>query len=210
MCVFSVDGRVYECVLMRSGGIIALVAGARVHADGMPSHALLRRVGAVFALWRAGDLSRIVLSGGVVGGPVSEASLMASLLVDAGVPPDLLVLEQDSRTSWENIGFSLPVLASLRPSRIVLVSDLWHLPRLWILLRILGRGTGLRIGFCPAKTEATSFGWWRSAIREIPACLVDGVRAWRAGLTPSCRQDDVLVPDPEGDQSGRERPETDG
>lgn len=195
---------------MRSVGVVALVAGARVHADGVPSQALLRRVEAVFTLWKAGGLSRIILSGGAVGGPVPEAVLMALLLTGSGVPPDRLILEQDSRTTRENIGFSLPVLVSLRPSRVILVSDLWHLPRLWILLRILGRGTGLRIGFYPAKTKAASFGWWCSAIREIPACLADSVRAWRVDLTPVCRTADVLVPDPEGDQSGREMPEKDG
>ncbi|WP_300535496.1 ElyC/SanA/YdcF family protein, partial [uncultured Mameliella sp.] len=56
---------------------VALVLGASVRPDGRPSPALTRRVAHAVALWQAGRVGTLVLSGGVRTHPPAEAEGMA-------------------------------------------------------------------------------------------------------------------------------------
>lgn|SRR5690554_3746845 len=71
----------------------------------------------------------VLLSGGVpYEGALSEAALMASSLEkDFAVRPKWL--EEESRTTWENATLSHKMLAAEGISRIVLVTNAWHIPR---------------------------------------------------------------------------------
>lgn len=67
---------------------------------------------------------------GFSGGPTrgaarSEAAVMAAYASDElGVSPDLIVLEESARSTWENISKSIPLLASA--DQIVIASDPLH------------------------------------------------------------------------------------
>lgn len=77
-----------------------VVLGARVRPDGLPSDALLRRVSAAVALWRADPLAIVVVSGG--GSPHAEADVGGEVAVSLGLPRAALVLEREARDTWEN------------------------------------------------------------------------------------------------------------
>ncbi|MET9216040.1 MULTISPECIES: YdcF family protein [unclassified Nocardia] len=63
--------------------------------------------------------SRLVLCGGACAGPVSEAALMADYATgERGYRGDL-VLEESSRSTWENIAFAIPFLKDADRIKIV-------------------------------------------------------------------------------------------
>ncbi|MBN8480467.1 MAG: YdcF family protein [Xanthomonadales bacterium] len=91
------------------------------------SEASLRRlIGAVELQRETG--AQLVASGGVSRYTASEASLFGALALRLGVPADRLVLEQASRTTWQNAQF----VAALDPPiarRIALVTSAVHMAR---------------------------------------------------------------------------------
>ena len=107
--------------------LTAVVLGARVHPDGSPSPALVDRVRVGVALLREGRAQRLVLSGGSPDDRPTEASVMATLALELGAPPESLVLETKSRSTFQNAALSIESLGS--EHEILLVSCDFHLAR---------------------------------------------------------------------------------
>ncbi|MBC5784855.1 YdcF family protein [Ramlibacter sp. USB13] len=82
-------------------------------------------------LFRAGKASLIFLSGGSDPeiSAMSEAKAMRALLVDLGVPPARIVLEERSRNTRENAEFTAPLLRDYRVQRVLLVTSALHMHR---------------------------------------------------------------------------------
>lgn len=135
---------------------LAIVLGALLHPDGRPSAAMRRRVAHAVALHRAGQVQRLLLSGG---GAPCEADAMAELARAAGVKPSVLLLERQSRNTVENALFSLRLVEP--GARLVVVSDAWHLPRALHVFRRLGAAV---TGSAPAP--ASTIGHCRGLVRE--------------------------------------------
>ena len=124
-----------------------IVLGARVRPDATPSAALRRRVEGGCALWHAGLAPTLVLSGGVSGGPVSEAVVAAGLARELGVPTTALQIEAESRSTRENAAFCVSLLNGVQ--RVVVVTDDFHLRRAELHFRRVFtevRGVGLPSG----------------------------------------------------------------
>lgn len=143
-----------------------IVLGCRVHDDGRPSAALIRRVEHACALHREGLAPRIVLSGGRVLGPVSEAeAARAHVRTHALAPEHALVIEDRSRTTRENASCTKQLLPELE--RVLVVTDAWHAPR-------------ARLIFAPHYREVhvagTPGSTLRGAFREVPLYLLARVR----------------------------------
>ncbi|SFM18073.1 DUF218 domain [Nocardia asteroides] len=67
----------------------------------------------------AAPRTRLVLSGGACAGPVSEAALMADYArLERGYRGEF-VLEESSRSTWENIAFAIPYLKDVDRIKIV-------------------------------------------------------------------------------------------
>lgn len=71
--------------------------------------------------------ARFVFSGGAVRTPISEAQMMADYAVTRGVPLHHVVIEDQSRTTVENIVNSTPLLAD--GSAVMIASDTFHARR---------------------------------------------------------------------------------
>jgi len=67
----------------------------------------------------------------------SAAGAMAKLALDAGVPASSMIIEKKARSTIQNAAYSLALLPK-DASRIVLVSDDFHLPRAKITFKLLG------------------------------------------------------------------------
>lgn len=84
-------------------------------------------------LYRKGLAPYMVVSGGYGPlynpGDLSEAAVMAELLISLGVPQDVIVLEERSRNTYENAVYTYPILASHGWQRIILVTSALHMPR---------------------------------------------------------------------------------
>lgn len=106
-----------------------VVLGAKVHRSGAASDALIARVEHGAALYRAGLAPLVVLSGGKVGSPKSEAEVALELAVERGVPREACLLEDQSRSTYENACFTAALLRARGVTEVVLVSDAFHLYR---------------------------------------------------------------------------------
>lgn len=115
----------------KSGGEYAIVLGAGVNGT-KPSLSLKARLEA--ALKFAGDNpeSTLILSGGQGGGEdISEAQCMYNYLVDRGVDPGRLILEDKSTDTRENLTYSLEKLRALDPNfgSVTVITAGYHIAR---------------------------------------------------------------------------------
>ena len=87
------------------------------------------RIDRAEALYLAGRAPRILLSGSALEGKVSEAQIMARLLRQRGIPDSALILENESRNTYENARFSDIMMRSQKLKSALLVTSALHMPR---------------------------------------------------------------------------------
>ena len=84
-------------------------------------------------LYHTGVVRQLLLSGGTVEtqrtSGRAEAEAMSALLVELGVPPEALLLEDQSRNTYENSVASQLLLDDLRIDEIILITSALHMPR---------------------------------------------------------------------------------
>jgi uncharacterized SAM-binding protein YcdF (DUF218 family) len=150
------------------GGMIRMSGpGGRADDPGYDLSAAADRVVAAAHLWRAGQVDRLVLSGGLVDG-TSEAELMARFAVDLGVPRTAILREPDSRTTRENAEAVASVLRAIGlGADITLVTSALHLPRAMAEFRCAGLAP---VGV-PAEFEALG------VARELPGAWLPSSEA---------------------------------
>jgi uncharacterized SAM-binding protein YcdF (DUF218 family) len=144
---------------------VALILGAAVWAEG-PSPTLRRRTMVAARLWHAGAVGHVICCGGLGRHPPAEAVVMRDILRAEGVPEAAILLEDRSTTTAENIALSLPLLAALGETRVIVVTDWYHAPR--------GRMTARRMGLeaesrSPPLRGARPLVQARLALREVGA-----------------------------------------
>lgn len=118
-----------------------VVLGAKVNGT-EPSLALRDRLNAAGEYLQSHPDVVAVLSGGQ--GPdegMTEASCMFRELVEMGIDPERLWLEEKSTSTWENLNFSLDIIeekTGQRPDRIGLLSSEYHLYRAGLFAKECG------------------------------------------------------------------------
>lgn len=150
-----------------------VIFGAAVRSDGKPSDTLRRRVEAALDHARGRPDVWFIPTGGVGRHGPSEASVMASLLRESGVPDNRILLEETARDTLSS------VLAVKRLARrhglgdtILAATSAYHLPRCLILLCL----AGMAARPCPpppALAAASAWKRWYWRLREIPAIPYD-------------------------------------
>lgn len=112
-----------------------VVLGAAQYA-GHPSPVLKARVDHAIDLWRKQVAPVLVLTGGVgKRDTTSEAAVSATYAMKHGVPESAIILETAGRTTSESIRTVAQLLGDRDQTYVVLVSDPFHMFRLWILAR---------------------------------------------------------------------------
>lgn len=91
----------------------------------------------VFAakLWHAHKAPLLLFSGGSGNGFKPEADTALELFMLMGVPANAVLREGKSRTTRDNVNFSVPLLRARGAQRVLVVSSAWHLPRALLNLR---------------------------------------------------------------------------
>lgn len=87
------------------------------------------RVDTAAQLYLAGRAPKVVLSGGALEGDVSEARGMAHAIRQQGVPESALILENASRTTYENAALTEDQLKTRGIGKVLLVTSALHMPR---------------------------------------------------------------------------------
>lgn len=126
-----------------------VVLGAAQYA-GRPSPVLRARVDHALELWREQVAPLLVFTGGVgKRDTTSEAAVSASYAMRRGVPENAMLLEAHGRTTSESITSVAQTLRARQQTSVVLVSDPFHMFRLWIL----ARRHGLKAVTSPTRTS---------------------------------------------------------
>ena len=147
---------VYGLVARTGGADFVIVLGAGLRPDGGVPPLLASRLERGREVWAAldrraaGFRPMLILSGGKGDDERrSEASAMAAYLAERGFPADRMLLEDQSRTTEENLVLSKAIVDDVKPgARVTVVTSDFHAFRAALLARRLGiRGqvTGARV-----------------------------------------------------------------
>lgn len=131
--------------------IICLGAGMSRLGWHLPDPASTRRARSCAELYRIGVAPIIVFTGaGHTRSSAAEA--MARLAQADGVPENAIRLEPQARSTFQNAAFSLPLLPE-DTTRVVVVTDAFHIPRSWLVFSALGAP---EMTFYPARDIYTT------------------------------------------------------
>ncbi|MDI3340542.1 MAG: YdcF family protein [Sphaerobacter sp.] len=117
----------------------AIVVLGTAQFDGQPSATFRARLEHARSLYEAGYAPLIVLTGGAADGDwISEAEAGRNFLIEQGVPSGALLAVPAGRSSSESLRHAAPVLRQHGVSRILLVSDPFHMFRVKRIAADLG------------------------------------------------------------------------
>lgn len=116
----------------------ALVLGTRLDGE-EPSYALRERIDHAIWLYEHELVERIVFTGGLTeGGLISEAEASKLYALSVGVPEDVIVVEDRSLVTRENMLFTKELAEELNLSDFLLVSDPFHMKRALMMADVFG------------------------------------------------------------------------
>jgi uncharacterized SAM-binding protein YcdF (DUF218 family) len=143
-----------------SSPVDAIVVMGAAQYDGRPSPQLQARLDHVLQLWNEGLAPLVIVTGGnQPGDRFTEAESSRRYLVEAGVPDDAIVGEDEGSSSWESLQNVAERADEWGVRSVVLVSDPFHSLR----IRLMAEELGL-IAFTSATDSSPVRGW--AAARE--------------------------------------------
>lgn len=129
---------------------VIIVLGSGLRKDGKPGPALTRRTRHGADLWHEGRAPLVLCTGGQSEYyPRTEAAACREILLSAGLPAAAILMEEQSRSTEENAINSQRILDERRLSRVVLVSDSYHMLR----ARWLFNKQGIQTFASPVTTD---------------------------------------------------------
>lgn len=130
-----------------------IILGSGLFGDKVPP-LLAQRLDKGLAIYEKFNRKPVIIVSGGQGDDelISEAEAMARYLMEKGVPADSILLENKSRTTFENLTFSkqLMLAQGLEQDRVVLVTNSFHALRAGIYMKqvgLKGRSIGSRTAF---------------------------------------------------------------
>src|SRR5262245_1001430 len=163
---------------------VIVVLGAAVWPGEQPSPALRRRVLHAVGLVQRGYAPHLLVSGGVGKYPPAEAEVMQRLAMAHGIPGASIVLEDQATSTFESAWRCRDLLGQHSWSRVLIVTDRYHLTRALLAFRSVGiRAGGSAVPGKPARRlwqrwhyylrERLALAWYLA--RAVPVAL----RRWR-------------------------------
>jgi SanA protein len=145
---------------------VGIVFGAGIWPSGRLSHALADRMETAIALYQAGKVNKLLLSGDNRFADYNEPAAMARYARERGVPDEDLVLDYAGRRTYDSCYRARDIFGV---ERAVLVTQAFHLPRALYTCQRLGlEGTGV----ASDQRQYIRAPWYQ--LREVAALS----RAW--------------------------------
>jgi uncharacterized SAM-binding protein YcdF (DUF218 family) len=118
---------------------VGIVLGAALWND-YPSPALQERLDAAYNLYNSGYYSKIIVSGGMDhnGSTIPEAEGMKHYLMAKGIPDDHIFIEDQSRSTYENLLFSKRIMADNDWKSSIVITHEYHGARAWDIAHFIG------------------------------------------------------------------------
>lgn len=159
-------------------GVIAVFGGGAVPSGPFPENqarpgaSSALRAHAAFAIWRRTPAQIILSGGGAYGEHWNSAQAMGALLKTLGVPGDFLILEQESRNTFENAKFLARLLRQHEFSSPCLVTSAYHMPRAVRSLAVFD------VSVIPQPTDFKAYRedyGWRHALPTMQSLSISGL-----------------------------------
>lgn len=106
-----------------------VVLGSHVRSDGQAGNSLTRRARHAAALYHKKVAAFIVCTGAIGDHAPSEAQSAAQILQHEGVPDSAILLEEQSHSTWQNIVNTTAICRKRGWTKVVVVSEPYHLWR---------------------------------------------------------------------------------
>ncbi|HTM77817.1 MAG TPA: YdcF family protein [Devosia sp.] len=136
----------------------ALVLGAAVIGS-TPTPVLVERLRHAANLFQSGQVKQIVVTGGLSPeDQLTEAAASRNWLVAAGIPAAAVLMEDQSRTTIQNLAFAKPVLAANGIETVLVVSDPLHMRRALMIADRVG------IKAKPSPTPTSRYQSWQTTL----------------------------------------------
>jgi uncharacterized SAM-binding protein YcdF (DUF218 family) len=119
-----------------------VVLGGGIDRKCSPGFAVLRRTLLGVRLYKHRRAPLLAFSGGMDGSSCPEATIMASIAHDMGVPEGAMALEKSSGNTWENATMTSRMLLPRGIRKILLVTDAVHMRRAEACFRSVGFEVG--------------------------------------------------------------------
>ena len=149
----------------------AIILGAAVDDKGMVSDVFRERLKHGIQMYHNKRVRMILITGGVGDGKdVSEAAVGRQFAIKAGVPPDKILTEDASRTTFQNLYFAREIMLQNSLKTALIVSDPTHMARAMMMCSYIG----ITAYPAPRPVNATLAGdavRGRSVIREMVSYL---------------------------------------
>jgi uncharacterized SAM-binding protein YcdF (DUF218 family) len=139
----------------------AVVLGAAVWSKNV-SPVFRERINHAVDLYRRNKVRKIIFTGGQ-GNPNEppEAGAARSYALANGVPPQDILVEQNSHTTYENIVYAKQLADANNLKKVLLVSDPMHMRRAMTMASDVG------LNAYPSPTPTTKYQGWRTQLREL-------------------------------------------
>ena len=148
----------------------AVVFGSAVRQGSEAGPGITRRVETAVDLLKEGRVNRLFLTGGVgEGNTASEAKVMRDVALEMGVVPEVITLEENAESTWQNIKFVRSSLTDCED--VVGISDRYHLAR----IRLAASRLDTPMMVFPAKRHAGFFFELWTVFREALGILAYAV-----------------------------------
>jgi len=167
LCELTILGWLVACVA-RSEDIVGapgpadaiVILGAQVKPWGEASETLLRRMQLALAHYQEEPRLIVCCGGQGVDEPVAEGDFMRQWMLEQGVPEDLVVSENTSRNTRENIAGAKAILEARGLTTALIITSDYHLPRALATCDQAG---------LPATGDGSLSNpqlWWKNHVRE--------------------------------------------
>ena len=121
-------GQIYRDVAATPARRVAIVFGAQVLPDGQPSVALAHRVDAAIALYRAGKVRQILMTGDNREDNYDEPDAMRAYAIAHGVPAAAILTDPVGLRTYDSCYRARGVFG-IGPDEAIVVTQAYHLPR---------------------------------------------------------------------------------
>ncbi len=163
-----VRARIYDDIQAVPPAPVALVLGAGLWADGSPTPALYDRVATAVDLYKAGKVSKLLMSGDNRFEWYNEPEAMRQLALQMGVPDEDIVPDYAGRRTYDSCYRAKEIF---EVQEAIIVTQRFHLDRALYLCDSFGIQSVGAVADRRTYTPPYAQWWW---VRETPAL----VSAW--------------------------------
>ena len=117
---------------------LAIVLGNKVHPDGTPSPRLVARLSRGLELYEDGQVKALLVTGATGKEGPDEALVMRQWLVDAGVPPEAILVDSGGINTYHSAKNARVLMQAHGFASVIAVSHYYHLTRTKLALRRAG------------------------------------------------------------------------